>query len=134
LIPAGQGIEPTFTPYIEICGMVSAVDDLARSFYIDAHQYVAALKPEPSSTNFRSVMPVECTFPDTARWKKSLSGKRFIVQPNRYVSIGGFIVGRKTTKVGDKNETQRFCVEVDNITFLGRPVVASTGSSSHGEY
>ncbi|KAG0705757.1 hypothetical protein DFH29DRAFT_996623 [Suillus ampliporus] len=111
----GQDIEPTFTPYIEICGT-----------------YVAALKPEPSSTNFRSLMLVACTFPDTARWKKSLSGKRFIVQPNRYVSIRGFIVGRKTIKVGDKNETERFRIEVDSITFLGHPVVASTGSSSHG--
>lgn len=134
MIPAGQGIEPTFTPYVEICGTVSTVDDLARSFCIDAHQYVTALKPEPSSTNFRSLMPVECTFPDTARWKKSLSGKRFIVQPNRYVSIGGFIIGRKTFKAGDKNETERFRIEVDSITFLGRPVVASTGSSLHGEY
>ncbi|KAG1818909.1 hypothetical protein EV424DRAFT_1539873 [Suillus variegatus] len=131
-LPSFQSIEPTFTPYVEICGTVSTVDDLARSFCIDAHQYVTALKPEPSSTNFRSLMPVECTFPDTARWKKSLSGKRFIVQPNRYVSIGGFIIGRKTFKAGDKNETERFRIEVDSITFLGRPVVASTGSSLHG--
>jgi hypothetical protein len=79
-------------------------------------------------------MPVEYTFPDTARWKKSLSGKRFIVQPNRYVIIGGFIVGRKTFKAGDKNETERFGIEVDGITSLGRPVVVSTGSSLHGEY
>jgi len=130
-IPIDGCFQPTFTPYVEICGTVDTVDDLARAFRINAHQYVASLKTsdQNQSQKFQSVMPVECVIPDTARWKKSTSGKKFIVQPHRYVNVSGSIIGRTTKKVGEKNMTERFRVEVDNIIFLGRPIVASSSTS-----
>ncbi|KAG1765587.1 hypothetical protein EDD22DRAFT_845376 [Suillus occidentalis] len=128
-IPIDSSFQPTFTPYIEICGTVDTVNDLARAFHINAHQYVASLKTSDQSQKFQSLMPVECVIPNTARWKKSTSRKKFIVQPHRYINVSGSIIGRITKKVGDKNTTKRFQVEVDNITFLGCPTVASSSTS-----
>ncbi|KAG1841446.1 hypothetical protein DFJ58DRAFT_845023 [Suillus subalutaceus] len=141
LIPLPDGVDLLHSPYIEICGTVHSVDDLAGTFNIDAHQYIASLRipsahTEPPSTSsspatktFKSIMPVECSIPDTPRWKRS--GKKLTPQPHRYVSITGFLTGRKTkTVVGEDPVTERFCLQVDSIVFLGRPVVAHSSSNS----
>ncbi|KAG0706992.1 hypothetical protein DFH29DRAFT_1018665 [Suillus ampliporus] len=130
-IPVDGSFQPTFTPYVEICGTVDSVDNLTCTFCINAHQYVVSLKPsdQPQSQNFQSLVPVECVIPSTPRWKKSLSRKKFIVQPRRYVSVSGSITGRMTKKVGDKQLTECFRVEVDNIMFLRYPIVTSSSTS-----
>ncbi|KAG2746662.1 hypothetical protein P692DRAFT_20605037 [Suillus brevipes Sb2] len=74
-------------------------------------------------------MPVECSIPDTPRWKRS--GKKLTPQPHRYVSITGFLTGRKTKMVaGEDPVTERFCLQLDLIVFLGHPVVTHSSSNS----
>jgi hypothetical protein len=144
LIPiAKDGVSPLYTPYIEVCGTVENIDELAGTFSIDAHQYISSLRSNsPTQTSgtsrpnqvFKSIMPVECAFPNTARWTKS--GKKLMPQQHRYVSVTGFITGRNTKSVAGSEQTERFTVEVDSIVFLGRPVVmkSSGNSASHGTY
>ena len=101
-------------PYIEICSTTETVDDLAGTFEIHMHQYVATLRNPGRDTNsaialsgssskFWSIMPVECTVPDTARWRskgigsKETNGKRLVPRKNTYVSITGFITSRHST-------------------------------------
>ncbi|KAG1729855.1 uncharacterized protein EDB91DRAFT_1085633 [Suillus paluster] len=135
LIPiAKDGVSPLYTPYIEICGTIEHVDDLANTFSIDVHQYVSSLRTNStgaSSTSqwpFKSILPVECGFPNTARWTKS--GKKLTPQLHHYISVTGFITGRKVKTVeGSEPETDRFTVEVDSIVFLGRPVVTKSSGS-----
>ncbi|KAG1745348.1 uncharacterized protein EDB91DRAFT_1080282 [Suillus paluster] len=135
LIPiAKDGVSPLYTPYIEICGTVEHVNDLTNTFSIDAHQYVSSLRTNStgaSSTGQRpvkSILLVECGFPNTAQWTKS--GKKLTPQPHCYISVTGFITGRKVKTVeGSEPETDRFTVEVDSIVFLGRPVITKLSGS-----
>jgi hypothetical protein len=125
-ITGNTAVNPTIRPYIHICGTVRSVDDLAGTFEIDAHQYVNALKN--SNSNFNSMLPVECSIPNTPRWHKN--GKKFgIPHSNRYVSVTGFLTGRKTRKEREVCITERFALEVQSIIFLGCPVVATSSGS-----
>ncbi|KAG2138314.1 hypothetical protein DEU56DRAFT_755884 [Suillus clintonianus] len=126
-ITGDAAVNPTIRPYIHVCGTVRSVDDLAGTFTIDAHQYVNALKTATNS-NFNSMLPVECSIPNTPRWHKN--GKKFgIPHPNRYISVTGFLTGRKTRKEHEVCITECFTLEIQSIVFLGRPVVANSSGS-----
>ncbi|KAI6164401.1 hypothetical protein EDD17DRAFT_1754935 [Pisolithus thermaeus] len=149
LIPLPDDFNIAYRPYIDICGTVASVDNLTSTFTIDAHQYVTALKnngnhathepvmlptvdPSPSRNasnshaQFHSIMPVECKIPNTPRWTRS--GKKILPARNRYVSITGFITDQKPH--GSQSATmERFCVEIESIVYLGRPMVSSSAST-----
>ncbi|KAI5990796.1 hypothetical protein EDC04DRAFT_3148697, partial [Pisolithus marmoratus] len=140
LIPiADNGVNPAITPYVELCGSVEQTDDLTRTFTLNPHQFVNALRPSITGNSsmkdasgsptlvFQSILPVECTFPDTPRWKNA----KILPAANRYVSVTGFITGRKDVEskpLGNKGITRHFCVTIESIVFLGCPVIARTPS------
>lgn len=60
------------------------------------------------------MFPVLATIPDSPRFSK-----KPIPKPNTYVSIQGFL----TRYIVNGEVAERFCIEVENVVFLGRPHV-----------
>jgi len=128
-------IDLKYLPYINICGVAESVDDLMGTFNLTPHQYVAVLRNLPglhttsiegspalsSTRRFKSVLPVKCLIPDSPRWKTK-SGKKTTPKAGGYVSVTGFI----TERIGAPQAREGFCVTIESMVFLGRPIVMSS--------
>ncbi|KAG2752745.1 hypothetical protein P692DRAFT_201862768 [Suillus brevipes Sb2] len=88
-IPIDSSFQPTFTPYIKICGTVDTTNDIAHTFHINTHQYVAFLKTsdQNQSQKFQSLMPVECVIPDTHDREISSGSKQHYIPRLSYSGL-----------------------------------------------
>ncbi|THU75891.1 hypothetical protein K435DRAFT_880020 [Dendrothele bispora CBS 962.96] len=107
LIPAGD-VNPCYRAFITVSGVVTKVDTESH-IGLCPYMYNDLLKdsnaPKPS-------MPI-CTFyPDTSRWTHKPE-----VSPGTYVSVSGFLHSIVRTMA------DHFKVELEKVTFLGRPFV-----------
>ncbi|KAF8142057.1 hypothetical protein EV363DRAFT_1443946 [Boletus edulis] len=126
-------VDPKYLPYVELCGIVQTVDDVAGTFHLKPHQYVALLRNstsgQPATSNsvapkFCSTLPVKCLIPDTQRWKTK-SGRKMTPKSGGYLSVTGFMTDRN----GTSQARQGFCLDVDSMVFLGRPIVTRSAGS-----
>lgn len=109
-----------YLPWAHIAGTVSGVPE-KDTFNIDATQYTAALKAHKG----KSCLPVRCFVNDSPRY---VNYSKPVPRANSQVCLGGFLtsVDRKT----ENSVPDRFRLNVDNVTFLGRPTVPAKSTST----
>lgn len=96
-------------PWITISGIAINPNQDTSSFDLNVPQFTHANRPSANP----SVFPVLATIPTSPRFSK-----KPIPKPNTYVSIQGFL----TRYIVDQAQiAERFCIEVENVVFLGRP-------------
>jgi hypothetical protein len=137
-----------FQRAVHLCfGAVTHSDNNARTFALDPEQWtnafndyakVQATKNSAAAPKapLKSVFPVIGFFPETTRYKK-----KPVPWVKQYVSFGGYLSGMASSLEGETMQ-ERFCVEVDNIAFLGTytplastpsPTLTASTSGAYGE-
>ncbi len=115
---------------MNITGVVTEQDSSQHTFDLSPQVYVDALK---ESTAPPATMPVHCYTPQNSkRWEKHPPAPRV----NTYVGVSGFL--HSIRRYGD-GMAQCFNIELDKLTFLGRPFVPVatpqiTSSPAAGSY
>lgn len=104
--------DPRCRPFVQITGTAINANKDTSTFEVDSAQYTAALKNDRPF----SVFPVRGLIPYSHRYKK---GKP-VPHNNTYVSFSGFLCRFTIDETGFPD---RFYVDVENISFLGRPTV-----------
>ncbi|KAK7016087.1 hypothetical protein R3P38DRAFT_2786463 [Favolaschia claudopus] len=111
--------------YMHIAGAAINPDSTAATWTMDADQYTStfreASKKLPKSAKLRSYMPVKCTIPDGSRYANS---QKPVPYKGRYLMATGYLADLTSTLGNDGKIVERFCIEVDNVAFLG--TVAAT--------
>lgn len=120
---ADHGTDPKRRPYVHILGNVTESDGV-QSFKMEPVQYVAAVKHLKGTTPSASTFPLSAIIRDSARYK---NGKP-VPRVGSCVSFGGFITS--VSRSVDISLPERFNIEIDNITFVGRGFVPSKISES----
>ncbi|RDB29439.1 hypothetical protein Hypma_015706 [Hypsizygus marmoreus] len=95
-------------PYIQVSGTVKNIKTDDATFEIDAAQYTTPLKDKRGDSTF----PLHVFIPSSPRYKT-----KPVPKPNSTVFVTGFLTG---TDISQSGEANRFHIEMDNITFLGR--------------
>ena len=116
LIPVNiEHVELKHRPWIHVTGVVKNSSKDTSSFDIDAAQYTSALKSDREN----SVLPVHVLIRDSPKYK---NGKPVPSNNNTYVAVTGFISRFDV-------ETERLIVDLDSVTFLGRPTIPAESKS-----
>lgn len=110
MIPAGDNVDARYPAMIHASGLVTHIDEKKDSFRMAPSQYVHALRdldPRPS-------FPLECDLASGSnRWKT----KRPMPARMSFVAILGYL-----TSVGmTQSVVNTFKVEIEKVTFLGKP-------------
>ncbi|KAF8267121.1 hypothetical protein EI94DRAFT_1830264 [Lactarius quietus] len=114
LVPAD--IEDARVPaYIHATGTATTVDTTNATFHVDSYQYTYAFRSQ-------QLFPIHALIPDSPRYKS----KKPIPANNSYVGIAGRLTRICPTSQDSEN---RFHIDVDNVTFLGRPPTIPVRSS-----
>ncbi|KAJ7638113.1 hypothetical protein B0H17DRAFT_1149254 [Mycena rosella] len=137
--PADLGIDPRQRAYVHLCGAVFNPNGDTATFSLDADQYTASFRETQKEAKDkhqpvpRSYFPADCIIPDSPRYANT---KKPVPFNKRFVMLTGYITG--VTSTLEKTVKERFCIDVDNIAFLGSqtaPAISgSAGASSPASF
>ncbi|KAH7869860.1 uncharacterized protein C8R40DRAFT_1128581 [Lentinula edodes] len=116
LIPLNEQVNPKYQPFVNINGIVTSCNEKDHTFHVSAKSYVHVLKDHKDL----ATLPVHCYAPKTKRWEEYPPRPRV----NAYVGVAGFLHSLRRQKDG---MVDHFNIEIDQIAYLGRPYVPSTG-------
>ncbi|KAK7046502.1 hypothetical protein R3P38DRAFT_3175781 [Favolaschia claudopus] len=132
LVPLGApdevDIDLRRRPYIHIAGAAINPDSTKATWTMDADQYNSAYREAnkkllKGAAKLRSFMPVQCTIPDGSRYTNS---QKPVPYKGRYLMATGYLSDITNSLGNDGKINERFCIEVDNVAFLG--TVAATAA------
>ncbi|KAJ7437678.1 hypothetical protein B0H11DRAFT_2361419 [Mycena galericulata] len=114
-------------PYLHICCTAFNVDVPTATFSVMAEPYTAAFremqKANKNATGSvaKSLFATNCIIPDSRRYDNV---KKPVPYNKRYVMVTGHLTG-VTSKLDDDNIKDFYCINVENIAFLGTQVTAA---------
>ncbi|KAJ7933549.1 hypothetical protein B0H13DRAFT_1856053 [Mycena leptocephala] len=119
-------------PYAHICGAVLNPDPETAKWSMEADQYTTAIRDvqklakEKGDPLPRSFFPAICTIPDSSRYTNA---KKPVPFNKRYVMVAGYLTDTSSTLDNDSKIKDSFCIDVDNIAFLGTQTTPATGGT-----
>ncbi|KAJ7036387.1 hypothetical protein C8F04DRAFT_1394265 [Mycena alexandri] len=140
--PDEAGLDPNQRAYVHICGVALNPNVDTATFTVDADQYTSAVRDaqkEAKANNKplpKSFFPTSCTIRDSPRYEHV---KKPVPFNKRYVMLAGYLTDI-TSSLSGNTVKDTFCVDVENICFLGSatggttitPVASTPSSSSSG--
>ncbi|KAJ7732050.1 hypothetical protein DFH07DRAFT_968533 [Mycena maculata] len=114
-------------PYLHICGAAFNVDVPTATFSVMAEPYTAAFREMQKANRnatgsvAKSLFATNCIIPDSRRYDNV---KKPVPYNKRYVMVTGHLTG-VTSKLDDDNIKDFYCINVENIAFLGTQVTAA---------
>lgn len=115
LIPAGSEVNPKHRPIIHASGIVTLAVPEKSTFLLSLEQYISSLRSSDNSK--KPLCPLRCIISDSKRWGEKGERKPKPKQ-GTYVSVTGFISGISR---GSEGKFEAFEVEIENVTYLGKP-------------
>ncbi|KAJ7508136.1 hypothetical protein B0H11DRAFT_2271066 [Mycena galericulata] len=114
-------------PYLHICGAAFNVDVPTATFSVMAEPYTAAFREMQKANRnatgsvAKSLFATNCIIPDSHRYDNV---KKPVPYNKRYVMVTGHLTG-VTSKLDDDNIKDFYCINVENIAFLGTQLTAA---------
>jgi hypothetical protein len=106
-----QSLDPAQRAWINVTGLATNINNKDSTFDVEPNQYTSTL----SKAGLKSQFSARLHFPeDDARYKN----RKPMPSPRSYVAIQGFLSRVEQSGTGF---SQRFHVDLDHVTFLGRP-------------
>ncbi|KAJ7939230.1 hypothetical protein B0H13DRAFT_1850966 [Mycena leptocephala] len=130
--PDEVDIDPRQRPYVHICGAALNPEPNTAKWSMEADQYTTAIRDLQKAAKKRgdpvprSFFPAICTIQDSSRYANV---KKPVPYNKRYVMVAGYLTDISSTLDNDSKIKDCFCIDVDNIAFLGTQTTSATGGT-----
>jgi hypothetical protein len=106
-----QALNPAQRAWVNVTGLATNINSKESTFDVEPSQYTSTL----TKAGLKSQLSTRGHFPeDDTRYKN----RKLMPSPRSYVAIQGFL---SRIELADTGFPQRFHLDLDHITFLGRP-------------
>ncbi|KAJ6462015.1 hypothetical protein C8R47DRAFT_1202285 [Mycena vitilis] len=130
--PEDIGLDMCQRPYVHLSGVAMNSNAQTATWTVDADQYTSAIREVQKSAKEkgepvpRSLFPANCIIQNSQRYTHA---KKPVPFNKRYFMLAGYLtdISSKLDNSGKVND--RFCVDVENISFLGMLTPGATGGT-----